>query len=327
MLGMSLPTFTFDTTADEVATTFANEIRGKNVLITGTSLNSLGFETARIVAKYANLVIIAGYNAERLQLSEDEIMKETPSANIRRLILDLSSIDAVRKAAAEVNAYPEPIHVLINNAAAALFPKLKLTVDKLESQFAINHVGHFLLTNLLVPRILAARTADYTPRVVFVSSLGYSYGNGVNFAAIENPDPTKYKSLETYFHTKSANILTAIEFSRRLKGKIIANSLHPGTIYTNIARNEDAIPTLQGIGMLGADGKPDPEGRHWKTIPQGAATTITAAFDTRFNDKPGAYLSDSNDATASLLSHSSDPAIAERLWTVTEKIVGQSFDF
>jgi len=324
---MSLPTFTFDTTADEVATAFANEIRGKNVLITGTSINGIGFEAARVLAKYANLVIITGYNAERSKLSEDAIKKEIPSANIRRLTLDLSSIDAVRKAAAEVNAYPEPIHVLINNAAASLSPTFKLSVDKLENQFATNHVGPFLFTNLIIPKVLAARTAAYTPRVVFVSSIAHTFGNGIDFDDIESPDPAKYNPNGAYAQTKSANILTAIELSRNMKGKIIANSLHPGGIYTNIVQKEESKATFQELGVLDAEGKPNPESFNWKTIPQGTATTITAAFDTRFNDKPGAYLDDSNDATASIMPHSSDPAVAERLWKVTEKIVGQSFNF
>jgi len=323
---MSPPTFTFDTTAEEVATVFANEIRGKNVLITGTSINGIGFEAARVIAKYANLVIITGYNVERLKLSEEALKEEFLLANIRRLTLDLSSFDAVRKAAAEVNAYPELIHVLINNAAAAIVPTFKLTVDKLENQFATNHVGHFLFTNLIVPKILAARTATYTPRVVFVSSSAHIYGNGIDFATLENPDAAKYNDWEAYGRTKSANILTAIEFSRRLKGKIIANSLHPGVIFTNIQK-EEALPAWQARGMLDADGKPIKEADNWKTIPQGAATTIAAAFDPRFNDKPGAYLDDSNDATASIAPHSSDPAVAQNLWTVTEKIVGQSFNF
>jgi len=324
---MSLPTFTFDTTAEEVAAVFANEIKGKNVLITGTSINGIGFEAARVIAKYANLVIITGYNAERLKLSEEALKKELPSANIRRLTLDLSSIDAVRKAAAEANAYPEPIHVLINNAVGAVVPTFKLTVDKLENQFATSHVGHFLFTNLIVPKIFAARTATYTPRVVFVSSAAHAFGNGVNFAELENPDPANYNHVGTYGQTKSANILTAIEFSRRLQGKIIANSLHPGVIFTNGFQKEESIPTWQAQGVLDADGKPIKEAVKWKTIPQGAATTIAAAFDTRFNDKPGAYLVDSNDATASIAPHSSDPAVAQKLWTVTEKIVGQSFNF
>ncbi|KAJ6603209.1 hypothetical protein DFH09DRAFT_1301031 [Mycena vulgaris] len=89
---MSLTLFSFTTTAEEVDTTFSNEIRGKNVVVTGTSINGIGFETARVIAKYANLVVITGYNAERLKLSDAGIKKEFPSANIHPLRVDLSSL-------------------------------------------------------------------------------------------------------------------------------------------------------------------------------------------------------------------------------------------
>jgi len=323
---MSLPTFTFKTTAEEVATVFANEIKGKNVLITGTSINGFGFETARVVAKYAHLVIIAGYSSDRLKVTEEAIKKEVPSANIRRLILDLSSLAAVRKAAAEVNAYPEPIHVLINNAATAVGP-FKLTVDNLENQFATNHVGPFLFTNLIAQKILEAGSPTYTPRVVFVSSAGYALGKGIDFIDIEKPDPEKHQNFIAYWQSKSANILTAIELSKRSKGRINAYSLHPGTSNTNLMQKEESLPEMQKMGVLGPDGTPNEDHIRWKTIPQGAATIVTAAFDTRLNDKPGAYLIDSNDATSSIVPHSSDPAVAEKLWTVTERIVGQTFSF
>ncbi|KAJ6468633.1 hypothetical protein C8R47DRAFT_803345 [Mycena vitilis] len=175
---MSQPSFSATTTAEEVATAFANEIRGKNILITGTSINGIGFETARVVAKYANLVVITGHNGERLKLAEDTIKSECPSANIRPLILDLSSLAAVHKAAGEVNAYPEPLHIVVHNAAAPIGP-FKLTTDNLENQAATNHFGPFLLTKLLAPKILAARTAQYTPRVVFVSALGHHCGKSI----------------------------------------------------------------------------------------------------------------------------------------------------
>ncbi|KAJ7098895.1 hypothetical protein C8R44DRAFT_888741 [Mycena epipterygia] len=342
---MTLPTFTFLTTADEVATTFAAEIQGKNVLITGTSINGIGFETARVIAKHANLVIITGYNSERLKLSEDAIKKDVPSANIRRLVFDLSSLVAVRKAAAEVNAYPEPIHVLINNAAASFGP-FRLTADKLEHQTATGHIGPFLFTKLLAPKILAAGTASYVPRVVFVSSSGHAFGTGVNFTTLGHPDPEKYNNADAYFQVKSANILSAIELSKRSKGKINAYSLHPGVIDTNIGQKEDSIPVLQSFGgliffssgrslwltqdpkgILGPDGKPNTETFEWKTIPQGAATTMAAVFDTRFNDKPGAYLSDSNEANKDVAGHSSDPVNATKLWTVTEEIISEKFTF
>ncbi|KAF7360132.1 Short-chain dehydrogenase/reductase family protein [Mycena venus] len=316
----AFPEFSFITTADEVATTFSQEIKGKNVLITGTSLNGIGFETARVIAKHANLVIITGYNDGRLKLSEEAIKKDVPTANIRRLTLDLASLAGIRKAAAEVNTYSEPIHVLIHNAAATIGP-FKLTTDGLESQIGTDHVGPFLLTKLLASKLLAATTPSYTPRVIFVSSGAHAFGQGVNFDTIGRPNSETYSSAGAYFEAKSANILTAIELSKRSKG------LHPGIIFTNINQKEEAIPGMQALGILGPDGLPNEEKFQWKTIPQGAATTVAAAFDPRISDKPGSYLDDSKIANEAVVSHSSDPANAERLWTVTEKIIGEKFTF
>ncbi|KAJ7308775.1 hypothetical protein DFH08DRAFT_792566 [Mycena albidolilacea] len=322
----AVPAFSFATTAEEVATAFSEEIRGKNVLITGTSLNGIGFETARIIAKHANLVIITGYNDGRLRLSEDAIKKDIPSANIRRLTLDLSSLAGVRKAAAEVNTYPEPIHVLIHNAAATPGP-FKLTVDGLESQIATDHVGPFLFTKLLAKKLIAAKSSSYTPRVVFVSSGAHAFGTGVDFDAIEHPDAKGYKPFNLYFSAKSANILTALELSKRSKGTINAYSLHPGAILTNMNQKEEVVPLMQEFGVFGPDGLPNKEKFDWKTIQQGAATTVAAAFDPRISDKPGSYLDDSKVANEAVASHSSDPANSERLWTLTEKIIGEKFVF
>ncbi|KAJ7037378.1 hypothetical protein C8F04DRAFT_1092245 [Mycena alexandri] len=319
------PTFSFDTTADDVATAFLDEIKGKNVLVTGTSLKGIGFETARVIAKYANRVIITGYNAERLKLSEEAIKKEIPQANVYPLVLDLLSFANVRKAAAEINAQPEPLHVLINNAASS-FVDFKLTEDGLETQLATDHVGPFLFTKLLTPKLLASATPTYTPRVVFVSSEVQAFGTGVDFDALEHPDPAKYSQLSAYSQAKSANILTAIELSKRSKGKINAYSLHPGMILTNVHEKEGSIPLLQDLGVLDADKKA--VAKHpWKTVPQGAATTVAAAFDPRLNDKPGAYLDNSTVADHLLAPHSSDPVKAEKLWNVTEKIIGEAFVF
>ncbi|KAJ6540295.1 hypothetical protein B0H19DRAFT_1268900 [Mycena capillaripes] len=321
-----LSKFSFHTTAEDVATEFSREIAGKNVLVTGTSLNGIGFETARSIAKYASLVIITGYNAERLKLSEEAIKKDIPTANIRRLILDLSSLDAVRKAAAEVNAYPEPLHVVIHNAAAVQ-GSFKLTADKLESQMATAHIGPFLLTKLLAPKILATKSAAYTPRVVFVASNAHAFGNGIDFAVLKHPDPAKYHQFEAYYQAKAANVLTAIELSKRSRGKINAYSLHPGVIFTNLAQKEESRDAMIKFGLLDENSQPSNKLFEWKTIPEGAATTVAAAFDPSLNDKPGSYLDNSAVANDSIAAHSSDPATAQKLWTVTEEIIGETFTF
>ncbi|KAK7028726.1 hypothetical protein R3P38DRAFT_3190348 [Favolaschia claudopus] len=371
MSSKALPTFSFNTTAEEVANVFADGIRGK----TGDPdhrnlLKGIGFETARVIAKYAKLLIIAGYNEERLKLSEDAIKKETPTANIYRLTVDLSSLASVRKAAAEVNALPDPLHVLINNAAATRTGfTLQLTSDNVELQYATNHVGPWLFTNLLIPKLIASSSSNTTPRVIFLSSDTHYFGNGVDFSLLETPTLPQVKDefdgFKTYWGTKCTPILTAIELTKRTGGRVAGFSLAPdvsfiynfitafdyltlGTVIFTGALEDPAVAEyLKAGGYLSADGKPVEEKHPWKTLQEGAATTLTAAFDTRLNgappslslsrlsyvikltrnistnsDKAGAFLSDCNikDAAA----HSTDPATAEKLWAVTEKIVGRS---
>ncbi|KAF8194327.1 hypothetical protein K438DRAFT_816661 [Mycena galopus ATCC 62051] len=323
---MSEPTFSFTTTAEEVGTAFAKEIQGKNVLITGTSVSGIGFETARVLAKHANLVIITGHNSDRLKIAEDAIKNEVPSANIRPIILDLSSLAAVRNASAEINSFPEPLHVLIHNAAATIGP-FKLTVDNLETQAATNHIGPFLLTKLLSPKLLATWTPDYIPRVIFVSAAGHAFCDGLDFSTLERPDPNGFEGMNAYFQTKVANILTGIELSKRSKGKINAYSLHPGVIYTNMMQKGVAVTELQKLEILDADGQPLNTKYRFKTVPQGAATTVAAAFDPRLNNNPGAYLDDCIASNESVAPHSSDHGNSEKLWTVTERIIGEKFSF
>ncbi|KAJ7644809.1 hypothetical protein FB45DRAFT_1116657, partial [Roridomyces roridus] len=292
------------------------------VLITGTSIGGIGFEAARVIAKYANLVIITGYDAERLQHSVDAIKKEFPHASIRKLILDVSSLAAVSKAAAEVNAYPEPLHILINNAAATP-AKFSVTEDGLERQMATNHIGPFLFTNLILPKIVASRTPSLTPRVIFISSDAHAFTPGLDISTLAQPTPEKYKTVfEPYKDTKSANVLTTVELASRLKGKVNVYTLHPGC---ELARySVDARPTE----ILDADGQPNKDLPYeWKTVPEGAATTVVAAFDPglHFADKSGAYLRDCQVTKDDVAPHSIDPERASQLWKATEKIVGQSF--
>ncbi|KAJ7494124.1 hypothetical protein FB451DRAFT_1216032, partial [Mycena latifolia] len=289
---MSLPTFTFSTTANEVAYAFAEQIRGKNVLITGT-----------------------------LRLSEEAIKKEVPEANVRPLVLDLSSLAAVRKAAAAVNAYPEPLHVLIHNAAAMAPQQLKLTED------ATAHIGPFLLTKLLTPKLLAPGSESYTPRVVMVLSIARAKGSGVNLNTLAHPDPEKCMPNDGYAQAKSANILFAIELSKCAQGKINAYSLHPGVVFTNPFQNEGIKAEMIAVGILTPDGLPNKEKLTSKTLPQGAATTVAAAFDTRLDAKSGAYLVDCVAANDQIATHSSDSETAGQVWTISEEIVGETFTF
>ena len=140
------------------------------VLITGVTQGSLGAEVALQLSHHRpSLLILAGRNLAKLQATETVLKRASPDVSTRLLELDLSSQKQVREASAKVNAYAEPIDRLINNAAIMGVPYSK-SVDGLESQFATNHVGHFLFTNLIIPKLLAA---DEGARIINVSSNGH----------------------------------------------------------------------------------------------------------------------------------------------------------
>ncbi|KAF7298600.1 Short-chain dehydrogenase/reductase family protein [Mycena indigotica] len=331
---MSLPTFDVSSTAEQVADTFASDIAGKNVLVTGTSQNGIGFETARVIAKYANLVIITGYSLERLQKSAEALRKEGGKAEIRPLVLDLASLAAVRKAAAEVNAYSEPLHVLIHNAADTN-ATYRITEDDIEGQMAIDHLGPFLLTKLLYPKLLASTSSSWLPRIVIVASGAQGAGPGIDWTMLRKPhpgSPQESSVFARYHEAKSANVLFALALAKRCEGKLRAYSLHPGIIFSNIFTKEAMLPALKAMGDIKEDGSQNPDASHpWKTIPEGAATTLVAAFDHRLNDKSGAYLMDCADASETAggphnrSAFNSDIANADKLWTLSEEIVGEEF--
>ncbi|KAJ7069250.1 hypothetical protein C8F01DRAFT_1245458 [Mycena amicta] len=327
---MALPIFGFSTTSDEVVDALSSEIAGKNVLITGTTLNTIGFDTARAIAKYAGLVTITGYNPERLQLSAEALRKQVPAGNVRTLQLDLSSLAAVRKAAEEVNAQPEPLHVLIHNAAHTN-GKYSITADDIEVQMATDYFGPFLFTKLLLPKLRSSVSASENclPRVVIVASEVHAMGPGIGFAGLRKPVPGSEQEKNQflrYHEAKQAAVLMALELAKRGAGQLRAYSLHPGLIFTNAMTHEAVLPTMKAIGALKEDGQPNPDYRNWKTIPQGAATTIVAAFDPRLNDKSGSYLVDCIEANDQRAPECGDPANSGKLWKLTEEILGEKFD-
>ncbi|KAK7013299.1 short-chain dehydrogenase/reductase family protein [Favolaschia claudopus] len=192
---------------------------------------------------------------------------------------------------------------------------------------ATDHIGPFLLTKLLAPKLLAASTS--TPRVVWVSSGAHAvFGEkGVNFETMGKPDREKYVTLEAYSQAKSANVLMGSEIGRRSGGRVLGFSLHPGVIHTNMNQHPDARDDMVAVGVLRADGTPNTDNFQWKTQAQGASTTVAAAFDPRLDDVPGAYLNDCVVANEQVAPHSASLDNAKRLWDVTEQIVGEKFVF
>ncbi|KAF7312992.1 Short-chain dehydrogenase/reductase family protein [Mycena kentingensis (nom. inval.)] len=337
------PHFGPGTTAEQVAGALANDISGKNVLVTGTSMGGLGFETARSLAPYANLVILAGYNKERLSIAEEAITREFPAANVRKLLLDLSCFADIRRAAAEINQYPEPLHVrldpllvttqahaevllqvIIHNAAAPIGP-FCLSADGLESQVAIGHIGPFLLTKLILPRILAAEN----PRIVYVSSLGHRWVNKSDLdwpSSLQRADPESFSPWKSYALTKVANVITAREVFCRSNGEVEAFSVHPGVIFTNIHKRAGSLDAFRDVGVLDADGRPQPNDvGEWKSVAEGAATTVFGAF--AHGLEPGAYLANCAEANQLALPCVFDRNLGESLWSATEGIIGEDFSF
>lgn len=165
---------TVSTTTNELVNEYADVIKGKTILTTGVALNSLGGTFIQETAsKSPGLLILAGRSASKLEEFAEALAKEHPNVKTRNLVVDLGSLASVRKAAEEVNNWEDVprIDVVVNNAGVMALPYSK-SADGFELQFAICHLGHFLLTNLIMDKILASES----PRVVNISSSGHSLG-------------------------------------------------------------------------------------------------------------------------------------------------------
>ncbi|KAJ2957932.1 hypothetical protein NQZ79_g6391 [Umbelopsis isabellina] len=311
--------FTDQTTADEVGAALANEIRGKTVLITGATTGGLGAEAAMVLAKHhAKLIILACRRVEAIFETMNKIKQEVPDANLRPLVLDLASLASVREAAKRVNNYAEPIDVLINNAGV-MAPPYFLTEDGFEGQLATNHLGPFAFTNLIMPRILASTTGS--PRIVNVSSTVHW------LSPIRYDDPgfqegKVYDNFIAYGQSKTANILFSKELSRRYKDKgLLAFSLHPGGIQTNLLRHFDIAKVLQE-GVKDYKGNSfDLTAIKWKSIQVGTATHLVAAFDPSIADQNGSFLEDAQVHNELARPDALDPQNAKRLWELSEQML------
>ncbi|KAF2250950.1 NAD(P)-binding protein [Trematosphaeria pertusa] len=329
------PEWNQETGGLEVAKAFADQIRGKNVLITGVSPESIGSSTALSIASQSPaLLILASRTQSKLDTVCKSIKDACPTVAVHSVLLDLMSQASVKKAAAEVAKLTDRLNIIINNAGI-MTPKRQLTAEGIEAQFGSNHIGHFLLTNLLMPQLLTAAKASTSgsTRVVNLTSLGHRLSpirfHDYNFEGKEIPPEeahmplppmfTKgaegaYNGYVAYGQGKSANILFSVELTRLLKGKgVVSYAVHPGSIWTGLSRDLDP----DGEAAIR---KTSP---FWKNHDQGAATSLVAAFDPALNEPKGILLHDCQICDAA--PHATDPKIAERLWTLSEKLVKRDF--
>ncbi|KAJ6806160.1 short-chain dehydrogenase TIC 32, chloroplastic-like [Iris pallida] len=300
--------FSSSSTAEEV--TQGIDGRGLTAIITGAS-SGIGTETARVFALRGIHVVMGVRNVTAGKAVKETIIKEIPTAKIDVLELDLSSMASVRKFASDFGSLELPLNILVNNAGIMATPFL-LSHDGIELQFATNHIGHFLLTHLLLENMKeTSRRSNSEGRIVNLSSEGHKvvYPEGIRFDRIN--DESGYYSYFAYGQSKLANILHANELSRRFKEegvKITANSLHPGFISTNLFRHSFVNVIQNTLGKL-----------VMKNVQQGAATTCYVALHPQLNGVAGQYFNNSNLATMS--AKASDTELAKKLWDFSLNMV------
>lgn len=226
--------YNFKTTAEDVAADCSDTIRDKVILTTGVAPGGIGATFVEVLARHSpKLLILAARNVSKCEEAAKTIKSAAPGVATRVLELDLGSLEQTRRAAAEVNSYPEPIDVLCNNAGVMASP-YSLTKDGLETQFAVNHLGHFLFTNLIMPKLLASPSGA---RIVNVSSDGHRLGP-VRFDDWRWDGGKTYDRWRAYGQSKTANMLFALALAKRLeKNGVVALSLHPGVVGSNLARH------------------------------------------------------------------------------------------
>jgi NAD(P)-dependent dehydrogenase (short-subunit alcohol dehydrogenase family) len=304
------------------------DLSGKRVLVTGVSAG-LGVETARALAAHGAQVVGAARDLAKAKRATAEVRAQAANGGRLELVeLDLASLKNVRACADALVADGRPFDVVIANAGVMMTP-FGHTADDFETQFGTNHLGHFVLVNRIASLIVSGG------RLVNVSSSGHRYSD-VDLAD-PNFERTPYDPTVAYGRSKTANILFAVEFDRRHQARgVRATALHPGGILTELGRHlqpGELEATVERINaQLRAEGRPP---FRFKTIPQGAATSVWAAFVAAAEMVGGRYCEDCqvSQVTDGLISpvspgvrpYALDPEHAKALWSRSEELVGERF--
>jgi NAD(P)-dependent dehydrogenase (short-subunit alcohol dehydrogenase family) len=322
-------TFDASSTTDEVLSGI--ELRGKRILVTGVSAG-LGIETARALAAHGAHVVGTARDVAKAEAATAQVRKDAASGGGRFEIvaLDLADLASVRGCASGLLAKKELFDVVIANAGVMATP-FGHTTDGFETQFGTNHLGHFVLVNRIAPLLREGG------RLVNLSSAGHRYAN------IDLDDPnfehTPYHPFMAYGRSKTANILFAVAFDQRHRGRgIRAAAVHPGGIRTELGRHMDAAALGQIIDQmnkqLATEGKPPFQ---YKSVPQGAATSVWTAILASPEEIGGRYCENchvgqvvADDVTISAVSegvrgYAVDSRNAAALWKKSEELVGETF--
>lgn len=285
----------------------------KTVVITGAN-TGIGKYTALDLYRRGARVILACRDTQKAESAVECIKQECNKiepdelGELRVVHLDLSSLSSVRKCAEQILRDEKYIHILINNAGVMMCPRT-LTEDGYELQFATNHLGHFLFTMLLLPRILSSAPA----RIVNVASKAHITGNSLSLDDINLEK--SYSSLRAYGRSKLANILFTRELAKKLNGtNVTVYSLHPGVVDTELSRHLDQVVFpgskwfYQNVGKI-----------FMKSPEQGAQTTLYCALDEKLANESGEYYDDCQKVTPSQLAQNDE--LAKQLWDVSVEMV------
>ena len=278
-------------------------MEGKTCLITGGS-DGIGFAAALELARQGARVIIVGRNAAKTEAAVSRIRAETGNPSVSCLLADLSSQQEVRRLAGQVQEGTPRLDVLLNNAGA-IFLSHRSSVDGIEMTFALNHLGYFLLTTLLLERLKESAAA----RIVNVSSDSHFSVSSLQLERL--PRPGGHRGYRAYARSKLCNLLFTYELARRLAGSgVTANALHPGLVRTNIARNNGIRGRLVNY-FIGARGMP---------AAQGAETLTYLAASPEVEGVTGQFFVDCRAVPSAPLSY--DRELAAGLWELSERLTG-----
>ena len=292
------------------------DLSGKVCVITGAS-SGLGRESARALATAGAHVVLAARNRDALAQTAQWIQDEVPGARTSTVQLDLTALSSVRAAVTTIRDITPVVHVLMNNAGV-MFTPFDRTRDGFEIQIGTNHFGHFELTRLLVPQLVAAQGA----RVVILSSGGHVMGD-VDF---EDPNwaHREYDKFVAYGASKTANILHAVEADRRLRDLgIRAYAVHPGTVATSLARYMSRADFSQlrkyAASSSASRGEPTDGYLDFVMPEHGAATQVWAAVSPELADQGALYLEDCG-VNETVAPYARDEQRAAQLWALSEKL-------
>src|ERR1700685_2703342 len=258
-------------------------LKGKRILITGVSAG-LGVETARSLAAHGARVVGAARDLNKAKAATEQVRRDATAygGSLELIELDLANLKSVRACADQLLAKGQEFDVVIANAGVMATP-LGRTVDGFEMQFGTNHLGHFVLVNRIASLIRSGG------RLINLSSLGHRYSN----VDLEDPNfkRTPYEPFAAYGRSKTANILFAVAFDLRHRGRgVRAAAVHPGVIETELARHVEPARIQALIDQISkeraTEGK---EPFQWKTVPQGAATSVWAAVVASAEEIGGKY--------------------------------------